>query len=152
MNMNALVVYWSKFGNTEQIARAIASALPAGSVRVISMDQLTAAELAGPDLVVMGCPTHRMNLPEAVRPLFETLPKRILRDKAVAAYDTSYKMSPVLARLSAAKKLSRKLRKLRGRQVVPPETFYVVDREGPLYDGELERARDWAESILEQIK
>ena len=69
----------------------------------------------------------------------------------MAAYDTSYKMSPFLARFTAAKKLSRKLRKLGGKQLVPPETFHVVAREGPLYDGEVDRARVWAGSILKRF-
>lgn len=150
--MNALVVYYSKFGHTRQIAEAIADSFGSeGWVRLLPMDQLTASELADMDLVVMGCPTHRMNLPEAVRPLFDTLPKRILRGKAVAAFDTSYKMSPFLARFTAAKKLSQKLRRLGGKRLVPPETFYVAEREGPLYDGEVERARAWAGSILKQF-
>lgn len=150
--MNALVVYYSKFGHTRQIAEAIADAIgQEGWVRLLPMDQLTASELADVDLVVMGCPTHRMNLPEAVRPLFDALPKRVLCGKVVAAYDTSYKVSPFLARFTAAKKLSQKLRKLGGKRLVPPESFYVVGQEGPLYDGEVERARDWAGSIIEQL-
>jgi len=150
--MKALVVHFSKFGNTQQVAEAIAEALePSASVRVIPMDQLSAADLDQVDLVVMGCPTHRMNLPEAVRPVFETLPRRALRSTPVAAFDTSYKMSPWLARFSASKKLDKRQRKLGGKRIVPPETFHVVGREGPLYDGELERARAWAETILEQL-
>ena len=48
--------------------------------------------------------------------------------------------------------VERKLRKLGGKRLVPPETFYVHDsHEGPLFDGELERAQRWAESILAQL-
>jgi flavodoxin len=150
--MKSLVVYFSKFGNTQKVAEAIAGPLgERGSVRVISIDQLTASDLSEVDLVVMGTPTHRMNLPEAVRPVFEVLPRRVLRGTPAAAFDTSYKMSPFLARFTAAKKLAQKLRKLGGKRIVPPETFHVVDREGPLYDGEIERAQAWAASILELL-
>jgi hypothetical protein len=89
-----------------------------------------------------------MNLPEDLRPLFKTLPRRLLRGKRVAAFDTSYKMSRWLARFTAARKLDCKLRKLGGVRAIAPETFHVVEREGPLYDGELERARSWAQSML----
>ena len=151
--MNALVVYFSKFGNTRKIAEVIAEILESeGSVRVISTDQLTVSDLNKADLVVMGSPTHRMNLPEAVRPVLEALPKRVLRGVPVAAFDTSYKMSAWLTRFAAARKLARKLRKLGGRRVVPPETFHVVEKEGPLYDGEIERAKAWVESILELLE
>jgi flavodoxin len=151
--MNSLVIYFSKFGNTKKVAEAIAETLKSeGPVRVISTDQLAASDLNEVDLVVVGSPTHRMNLPEAVRPVFETLPRRILRNVPVAAFDTSYKMSAWLARSTAARKLDRRLRRLGGKRVVPPETFHVVEREGPLYDGEIERAKEWAESILGRLK
>lgn len=149
--MNILVVYFSKFGNTQKVAETIAETLESkGPVRVISADQLTASDLNEVDLLVMGSPTHRMNLPEAVRPLFKTLPKRLLRRTPIAAFDTSYKMSWWLARFTAARKLDRKLRRLGGKRVVPPQTFHVEGREGPLYDGEIKRAKVWATSILER--
>jgi flavodoxin len=140
--MNALVVCFSKFGNTRMVGEAIGEVLSAkGSVRVISTEQLVKTDFEGVDLVVMGSPTHRMNLPQAVRPVLEALPRRVLRGAATAAFDTSYKMSPWLAPFTAAPRLARKLRKLGGRRVVPAETFYVTGREGPLYEGELERAQ-----------
>jgi len=151
--MNALVIYHSEFGNTRQVAKAIAEVFQgAGAARTLSAEQLTAADLQGADLVVMGAPTHKMNLPAAVRPVFETLPRRILKGVPTAAFDTSYKMSAILARFTAAKRLDRELRKLGGKRLVPPETFFVHEHhEGPLYDGEIERARRWAESILVQL-
>jgi hypothetical protein len=93
-----------------------------------------------------------MNLPQAVRPVFESLPRRVLRGTPVAAFDTSYKMSRWLAPFTAAHKLAPRLRKLGGKRVVPPETFHVVGRDGPLYEGEIERARTWAASILQRVE
>lgn len=151
--MQALVVYHSEFGNTRKVAEAIAEVLQGeGAARALSADQLAAADLQDVDLVVMGTPTHKMNLPQAVRPVFEKLPPRILRGVSTAAFDTSYRMSALLARFTAAKRIDRKLRKLGGKRLVPPETFHVHDHhEGPLYEGEIERAQRWAESILERL-
>jgi flavodoxin len=150
--MNALVVYHSQFGNTRQVAEAIAEVLRgAGVVRTIGARRLTAADLQGVDLVVMGTPTHKMNLPEAVQPVFEQLPRRSLRGVPVAAFDTSYEMSAILARFTASKRIDRKLRKLGGKRLMPPETFRVHHHhEGPLYDGEIERAKTWAAIILDK--
>jgi len=151
--MESLIVYFSTYGNTRKIAEAIAETLgTAGPVHVISIEQLTASVLSGVDLVVAGTPTHRLNLPQAVRPVFETLPKRVLKGVPVAAFDTSYRMSRWLAGFTAGRKVLRKLRKLGGKRVVPPESFHVVEREGPLYDGEIERAREWAGLILERLE
>lgn len=147
--MNALVVYFTKFGQTQKIAETIAATL--GSARAVSLDAVRDSDLEQADLVVMGSPTHRMNLPEAVRPMLKALPHRILRGTPVAAFDTSYKMSRWLTPFTAAKRLNRKLRQLGGKPVVPPETFYVVQREGPLYDGEIERARAWADQIRQVV-
>jgi flavodoxin len=151
--MNAVVVYFSKFGNTQMVAEAIAETLrPEGAVRVISSEMLREENFKGIDLVVMGTPTHNMNLPKAVRPVFDALPKRALKGIPVAAFDTSYKMSWWLTHFTAAKRLSKKLRKLGGKRLLPPETFHVTGREGPLYDGEIERAKEWAALIIERRK
>jgi len=125
----------------------------AGQARIPSLEELAAADLEGVELVVMGTPTHKMNLPQAVRPLFEELPRRILRGVPSAAFDTSYEMSGLLAHFTAARRLDSKLRKLGGKRVVPPETFHVKDHhEGPLLYGEIERARRWAGSILVRLE
>ncbi|HSF83943.1 MAG TPA: flavodoxin family protein [Anaerolineales bacterium] len=151
--MKSLVVYFSKFGNTQMVAEAVAERLASrGEVVVISSDKLTKDIFEGRDLIVMGSPTHKMNLPEAVRPVFEKLPRRILRGKQVAAFDTSYKMSWWLNQFTAGKRLAQKLRRLGGRRIVPAEIFHVTGREGPLYAGELERAREWAGLILERAE
>lgn len=152
--MNALVVYYSQFGNTKKVAEAIAGVLEqAGGARTVSSEELTAADLEGVDLVVMGSPTHNMNLPQAVRPVFDRLPKRALRGVAVVAFDTSYELSGFLARMTAAKRLDRKLRKLGGKRLMAPETFFVKKEEGyPLYDGEIERAEHWADEIVQKLE
>jgi flavodoxin len=151
--MKALIVFHSQFGNTEQVAEAIGGLLgKAGAARTLKAEGMTVAELEGVDLVVMGTPTHKMNLPLAVRPVFEALPKRALRGVPIAAFDTSYKMSAFLSRFTAAKRIDRKLRKLGGKRLVPPETFHVhEDHKGPLFDGEVERAEAWAGSILSRL-
>lgn len=156
--MNTLVVYFSKYGNTQQVAQAIAGVLAKntsqgeGTVRLVFIEQLEAADFAGVDLVIMGSPTHRMNLPEAIRPVFDRLPKQALKGRQVAAFDTSYKMSWWLSHFTAAPKLNRRLRRLGGRSLTSPETFHVTAKEGPLYDGELARAKKWALSVQAQAR
>ena len=66
--MNTLVVYYSKYGNTQKVAEIIASECAShGSARAINLDDLTLTDLKQADIVIMGSPTHRMNLPEAAR-------------------------------------------------------------------------------------
>jgi flavodoxin len=147
--MNTLIVYFSKFGHTQRIAETMAQKLSSAGdpPRLVSADQLDPADLQEADLVVMGSPTHNMNLPKAVQPVLESLPRRCMKGKQFAAFDTSYKMNWLLARFTAAPRLNRKLRKLGGEQAIRPETFFVEAREGPLFEGELERAGAWAASL-----
>jgi hypothetical protein len=49
---------------------------------------------------------------------------------------------------SAAKKAAKRLRRVHLRQAADPETFWVHGLEGPLDDGELDRARDWGRSLV----
>jgi flavodoxin len=149
--MDTLVVYFSKYGNTKKVAETIADECkPNGTVRVLSLDDLALENLHGVDLLIMGCPTHRMNMPEGVRAKFESMPKRVLKGRPVAAFDTSYKMNCFLSQMTASKKVAHKLRKMGGKWVVPPETFHVMEAEGPLYEGELERARTWTRMVLQK--
>ena len=150
--MSALVVYFTRFGNTQAVAETIAEVLQARTpVRAVSVDKLTPDDLHAADLVVIGSPTHKMNLPKAVRPMMAALPKRILKGKHVAIFDTSYKMSWWLNQFTAAKRLAAKVRKLGGKRILPPETFQVMERQGPLYEGEIERSKRWAEEILKRM-
>ena len=155
--MKALVVYFSKFGNTKRIAEAVANGLRSmASVETMELIQLTPADFQGIDLLVMGVPTHKMNLPQDVRPVLERLPKKSLKGIPVAAFDTSYRISdrdsPAwLAKHTAAGKLAKRLHKLGGKQIAAPESFHVKDREGPLYEGEIERAAAWAERMLQHL-
>jgi flavodoxin I len=148
--MNALIVHFSKFGHTEQLARDIASVL-GPLVTLISAEEFSSADLYGIDLLIFGSPTHKMNLPKNVRPVFDGLPKGAMEGKRFAAYDTSYELSRWLQHFTAAKRLDRKLRRLGGTRVLPPETFIVEGREGPLRDGERERAQYWASAIAEKL-
>lgn len=146
--MKAVVVYFSKFGNTHRIAQVVAEGLGANvQVEVIPLEALVPKAGRDLDLLVMGVPTHVMNLPKPVRPLLDALPKKVFKGVQVAAFDTSYEMNWFLNLFTAAKRLGQVLRKMGGRAVVPPETFIVSRREGPLADGEIERARAWAQSI-----
>jgi flavodoxin len=156
--MKTLVVYFSKFGNTRRLAETIAEVMkPGGDARVISIEQLGASDFEGMDLVVVGSPTHAFTLPPNVRSALEALPAGILAGKAVAAFDTTVKPWP-LRLMRAAPKLLRQLQSLGGQPVAGPETFFVktsgTKQPGEvdlLLAGELERSRQWAGALLQQL-
>lgn len=151
--MNSLVIYFSKFGNTRLVAKTIGNVLEqAGTVQIANLDEVVVANFDNIDLVVMGSPTHKMNLPKAVSQFYANLPKNILKGKYFAAFDTSYKMSWWLNHFTTSKRLVPKLRKLGGKRIVSPEIFHVTERMGPLFDGELKRVEEWVTLILNKTK
>ena len=151
--MRVTVVYYSLHGNTKQVALAVAETLgEAGEVNTVSVGELTASDLHGADLVVMGAPTHKMNAPEVVRTMLDRLPRGILDATEYAAFDTSYEMSRWLQLFTAARQLDKRMRKLGGKRTAAPETFLVErDHEGPLQAGEVDRARQWAGALAARI-
>jgi len=157
--MRSIVAYYTRYGNTRQVAEAIAEVLAgAGEVRTAPIDGLTADELEGVDLLVVGSPTHYQSLPKEVRAMLDEWPKRSLRGVQVAAFDTSVETWRPLMWMTAAHRLLSELRKLGGKKVVGPETFLVErgkvpeseERQDALREGELERAKAWAADLSQR--
>lgn len=150
--MNALILYDSTFGNTESIAKAIADVLAErGTVRLLRVSKVQPTDLEGIDLLVTGCPTQRRRPTPAVQAFLGVTPGAALQGLAVAVFDTRYRR-PQLITGSAAKAVAKRLRKTGASLLLPPESFFVMDREGPLEEGELGRAADWARELLDRLE
>ena len=143
--MKSLVAYDSKFGNTEKIAKAIGSALSkSGNVAVVHVENASMADIEKVDVLIVGSPTQAWNSTPATKSFLENLPA--LHNLSVAAFDTRFKRTRLLTG-SAARKIAKALKKKDGTLVAEPESFFVTGMEGPLLEGELERARSWAKEI-----
>jgi len=150
--MNTLIIYDSTFGNTAQVAQAIADKLGEhGTVRIALADEAGLSEMEEIDLLIVGGPTQRHGLSPAIQALFERLPRRTLRGAGAAAFDTRYHMAAWKSG-SAAHRIASKLKRTGASLLVEPESFFVAEREGPLEEGELERATLWAEGVFEQFE
>jgi flavodoxin len=150
--MNALILYDSTYGNTESIATAIAEALAErGTVGLMRVSKAQATDLEGTDLLLLGCPTQRRRPTDAIRAFLGTLPRSTLNRIRVAAFDTRYR-KPRLITGSAATAIAKGLRKAGASLLVPAESFFVMGREGPLEEGELERAAEWARELLHRLE
>ncbi len=156
--MKAIVAYDSAYGNTEQIARAIGSALGSEQeVETLRVGDVTPQKLEGISVLVVGSPTQKFSPTAATNGLLKRIPSGGLRGVKVAAFDTRFteaeiervKILAFFVRIFgyAAEPIADKLRKKGGELAIPPEGFYVGGTEGPLLDGELERAAAWAKQI-----
>jgi flavodoxin len=156
--MKALIVYDSVFGNTEQIAQAIGNALGSqAEVNTLRVGDVKPEQLMGLDVLIVGSPTRGFRPTPAISNLLKSIPKNGLEGVKVAAFDTRISMNDIDSRILpplvkvfgyAAKPIADRLKKGGGELVIPPEGFFVEGTEGPLKEGELERAADWAKQIV----
>lgn len=161
--MTTLVVHESMFGNTRTVARAITPDLP-GPVEVVDVVDAPTPLPPDVDLLVVGGPTHAFSMSRAstrhdavtqgagadhetrgIREWLDGLPPS--PHVAVAAFDTRVTKARHLPG-SAAKAASKVVARHHLGHVIGVESFYVDDVAGPLREGEVERARSWARSLV----
>lgn len=147
------------YGNTKQIAKSIGDAIT-GDVKVLRIGEVSPSELESIDLLIVGSPTQGFRPTNLVQTFIDNIPGHTLRGIDVAAFDTRIPASEVRTGLRllmklggyAAKRIADALKKKGGNLVVSPEGFLVKGREGPLKEGELERAANWAKAIVKSKK
>ena len=166
--MSAVVIYESVYGNTRAVAEAIAEGL--GDARILSVHEAP-AQVQEEELVVIGGPTHMHGMATSrsrqaavdalhedgnehqiepgateepgLRAWLRDLPEG--PDIKAAAFDTRIDRSPWLTG-AASRGIAKRLRQRRY-DVLDSESFLVEESEGPLADGELDRAREWGRKL-----
>lgn len=163
--MKAIVVYESHWGNTAEVARAVAEGI-GPEARALNTDEADARAVAGADLIVAGSPVMAFALPrtgseahlaqdeKAPRPAdishpllrawLDALPEGA---GAGAAFETRIWWSP----RGATGTIESKLGKAGYRRVAKGERFIVEGGYGPLREGELDRARAWGKALREAV-
>jgi menaquinone-dependent protoporphyrinogen IX oxidase len=150
--MKILVLYDSYFTNTYQLAESLACSFESSGA-IVSLERIYQIDFSSVgefDLLVIGAPTHNQGMPRPVKSVLKRLPNDLLCGQQVLTFDTRYKM-PARKSGSAAKQMMKLLEKLGGQALLLPESFYVQERRGPLYPGEMERVRAWAVSLLSNL-
>jgi flavodoxin len=142
--MKSLVVYDSQFGNTKKIAEMIAETVKGKAVHVRDYKK---EMLTGVALLVTGCPIIGWRPSDGMVSFLSSLPEKSLIGVNIAAFDTRIK---TFFSGDAVHKVNSQLMKLGGKSIVDPEKFYVKGKEGPLIDGELDKAKTWALQMLGQ--
>jgi hypothetical protein len=179
--MRALLVYESLFGNTEQVARAIAEGL-SRRLPVHALDVGSAPLTLGSDicLLVVGGPTHVLGLSHVVRGadshvdtpvdgrgraphgtngsavthgrgLKSWLEGLHVGASGVAAAAFDTRVNRPRLPGSAARAADRQMRRQGMHPIVIPRSFHVRRTTGPLPDGESERARQWGEQVAVEL-
>ncbi|WP_166874192.1 flavodoxin family protein [Salinibacterium sp. ZJ450] len=162
--MKAFVVYESMFGNTEAVARAVAEGL-GDFVQVQLADIASSPAIPeGVDLIVAGGPTHAFSMTRestredavrqgathgstgtGLREWLDALPAGE-HTQLMATFDT--RVDKVRHLPGSAAKGAAKLAHRHGYPAAAhAESFWVSGVDGPLLDGELERATRWGEQL-----
>lgn len=165
--MTTLLVHESHWGNTRAVTEAIAEGMVGTGQRSVEIVDVGAAPSplpAGVDLLVVGGPTHAFSMSRAstrhdahdkgadpghegrgIREWLANLPAPAA-PPSVATFDT---------RVSKARRLPGSAARAAGKyvghhhlgKVVASESFFVEDLQGPLLEGELDRARAWGRHL-----
>ncbi len=155
--MKILIVYDSLYGNTEKIAHSIAEAFSAQQARLMSVKDVVSADLIDVDLLIAGSPTHGARPSQGMKDFLNLIPGGSLKNMQAAAFDTGI---PVDAKKGfvrlfirffgyASKHIASALKK-NAAAILAAETFFVLDKEGPLKEGETERSKQWAGELLKK--
>jgi hypothetical protein len=175
--MKAVVVYESAFGNTREIAEAVAEGLRGGvEVELRPVAEAAPAIVGDAGLLVVGGPTHVHGMAShmSMKGAAEDAGKRpgahvepglggpVLRDwfeelgtvehVLAAAFDTRID-KPAVITGSAAKGIAKRLKRHGYELVAEPESFLVTTAPGaPLHEGELGRAREWGTALARAVR
>jgi len=161
--MKALVVYDSYFGNTENVAVSIGDALKElVEVEVKKVSDLEIDQLAEVDFLIVGSPTRAFQATKNIKEFLKHIKKEDYAQLKVIAFDTRIAPedtdSKVLNRMVkafgyAAEPMGTMMQKRGAKLLLDPIGFYVKDTEGPLKEGEKDRAVNWVkEAIIREIK
>lgn len=150
--MKALLIYDSIYGNTEKIAKAVGKELGCEALHVSAASP---SSLKNISLLIIGSPTHGGNETPALQKFIASLPKDSLQGVRVAAFDTwmTQDGQGLITKFAvgffshASPRTLFRLQKLGGTMAAEPAAFLVKGKEGPLLEGEIEKAREWAKKL-----
>jgi flavodoxin len=145
--MKVLVLCDTEYGNTWKLASAMAETLQpyAEEVTTVTAADALGMSMAGYDLLLVGGPTQAHGISPRLKAVLEGVPHDALKGIPALAFDTRMNMFKLLSG-AASEGVGRKLAELGANLLLPPESFLVAGGEGPLLDGEIERAVAWVRS------
>ncbi len=157
--MKGLVIYDSVFGNTETIAKGIVDALShSGDIELKQVKDVRYEDFKNVGILLVGSPTRGFRATPAILRFIKSIPANGLNGVKTGAFDTRMDENDIQSKFLlmmmkwfgyAAEPIAKILHKKGGKAALNSTGFYVQDAKGPLKEGELVRAEDWARNILQ---
>ncbi|MGQ9720592.1 MAG: flavodoxin family protein [Candidatus Jordarchaeum sp.] len=147
-----LIVYWSKYGNTKQVAETIAQGIKAAKqveVTVKDVKKTKPEEALEYDGLIIGSPNHGGGPVGDIKKFLKKLEKLDLKGKTGAVFDTHAGTG-----FGAVQKMEKQIReKIPGLKLVAPGLATQIKGflKGPLVEGELLKAEEFEKSISTKI-
>ena len=140
MAKKAVVIYDTKFGNTEKIAKAVARGIEEQGVTVacLKVEDVDPDTLGEYDFLALGGPTHGFGISKPMKDFLTKLETGDLRAKRAFAFDT--KFGSRFAG-SAAKGIENRLKTLGMNIVRSRSSAFVKGPKGPLDENMIEKFR-----------
>lgn len=152
---NAVIIYDSEFGNTKKIAKALAFGISKHDIPVdcFKVDDIDIQNLVEYDLLAIGGPTHMLSLSKPMKEFIETLNTVNLNGKKGFCFDTrNHSRFNRFDVNSAAKRIEKKLKRMKVVIIAPRKSAIVEGREGPLDDNMEELFAQYGEEIAAHIQ
>ena len=158
LRMKGIVVYDTTYGNTKAIAEALAETLKESGVEVdlfyvSDVKKLSAEDY---DFLVLGSPTKFGTMSFTFKRFLGKV-KNEWVNKPFAAFDTENpenieKAEAENKEWSVAEKIAERLKEKKLRQLLPVLKAVVFGQKGPLKEGEIDRAQDYARELAAKLK
>lgn len=152
--MKGMVVFDSSHGNTKVIASTIGKTLRDAGMEVdtIYVKRVKNLSPGDCDFLVLGSPTKFGTMSFAFRRLLGKIKEKDWANKPFVAFDTENPENIERKEGSAAEKIAEKLEEKQMIQLLPVLKSVVLGMKGPLYEGEIERAQQYAKTLALELK
>jgi menaquinone-dependent protoporphyrinogen IX oxidase len=156
--MKGMVVYDTSYGNTKAIGEALAEGLKGSGLDVDFFYVKDVKKLSPKDydFLVLGSPTKFGTMSFTFKRFLGKV-KNEWANKPFVAFDTENpenieRSQAETKEWSAAEKIAEKLKEKNMKQLLPVLKAVVFGKEGPLKEGEIDRAKDYARELAIKLK
>ncbi len=153
--LKVYVIYDSKYGNTKLVATNICDGLKQAGLTDVAVGYVKDVDpqkLVGYDALVIGAPNHMGKPSWTMRKFVDSLAATNLDAKWFAVFDTYFQRERYFQK--AMKKLNHQISERLPNlvQITPGLSVRVKGVNGPVVDGELEKATEFGERIAIELK
>lgn len=155
--MKVIIIYDTVFNNTKKVAESMASELETNNEVVLTqVNNASKHNLNEFDMIILGSPTRAFNPTKPISSYINSIKVEDITGKSVLLFDTRISAHDVNSKVFnvfekrfgyATDTMTKKLTK-KDADILDTKGFFVSGNEGPMNDGEFEKAQEWVSSFV----